>query len=803
MLRNFLKIAWRNIIRHKKHAAINIAGLALGITCCLFIFLWVEDEKGMDNFHANGPNLFTVYQTTEANGQVSAYYNSPLMYDTAHKPTFLMENIKDAVPEIEDVSFYAPGYELPWGHPETFRAGEKLLKMEGSRAGKDFFEMFSYPLITGTPATALKDMKGIAISRKMAEIFFGSPGKAMGQTMRYENKFDVTVTAVFENVTAKSSLKFDFLLNWDAQKNILEWASNGFQTYVQLAPGANVALAEANINRFLKAQLPKTNGITVNYGLQPYSDQYLHSVFVNGKPAAGRIEYVRIFSGVALFILIIACINFMNLSTARSVKRAKEVGLRKVVGSGRLSLIIQFIGESLLFTLAAMLVSILLMYLLLPAFNSFTNKQIAAPVIQPAFWMYFLALLFITGIVAGSYPALYLSALKPVRVLKGVVSFSRGATWFRKGLTVFQFVLSIFLIIATIVIIRQTNFVENTQLGYNRDNLVYIQVEGELSNGNKYQLFKNQLQQMPGIAMVDRSTEAPHSMGFTVYDDVRWDGKDKNASVGFKPSSVGFDFIKLMNLRMADGRDFSRLNATDSSDAYIINEEAAKEMGIKNPVGKWISAWDKKGHIIGIVKDYHINSLREPIHPLILDVKEDIYFGVVIVRTKPGQTKQALASMAKVYKTLNPNYPFTWQFVDEEYKKLYNNEQMVAKLTVVFAVLAILISCLGLLGLVMFAAEQRLKEIGVRKVLGASLSQVAGLFSKDFLQLICLAFLVASPLAWFAMHNWLQGFAYRVAISWWVFGLALSISILIALLTISYQSVKAAMANPVKSLRTE
>lgn len=803
MLKNFIKIAWRNIIRHKKHAAINIAGLALGITCCLFIFLWVEDEKGVDNFHANGKSLFTVYQTAVGDGKTNGSYNSPMYFDSVGKSHFYMEDMEDAIPEVKHVAFYATGYELPWGHPETFRVGEKLVKMEGSRASSDFFSMFSYPLLKGTPETALKDLKGIAISRKMAEIFFGSPDKAMGQSMRYENKLDFMVTAIFEDVPAKSSLHFDFLLNWDAQKNLLEWASGGFRTYLQLADGVNVAQTEAKINRYLQARVPKQNGLIVTTGLQLYGDQYLHNVFVNGKPAAGRIEYVKIFSGVALFILIIACINFMNLSTARSVKRAKEVGLRKVVGSGRASLIVQFIGESLLFTFAAMVMSVILLYVLLPAFNNFTDKHIAVPVTQPSFWLYFAGLLFITGLVAGSYPALYLSSLKPVRVLKGVISFSTGATWFRKGLTVFQFVLSIFLIIATIVIIRQTSFIQNTHLGYDRENLVYIRVEGELSQANKYVLFKQQLSTMPGIAGVDRSSEAPHSMGFIVYDAIKWEGKVENASVGFKPTSVGFDFIKLMNLQVADGRGFSRLNPTDSTDAFMVNEEAVKQTGMRNPIGKWISAWGKKGHIIGILKDFHTNSLREPILPILVDVKENLNFGVIIVRTQPGKTKEALASMAQLYKTINPNYPFAYQFVDEEYKKLYSNEQMVSRLTIVFAVLAILISCLGLLGLVMFAAEQRLKEIGVRKVLGASLSQIVALFSKDFLQLIAIAFLIASPLAWYAMYNWLQGFAYRVNIAWWVFALAGVLAMVIALLTVSYQSIKAAMTNLVKSLRME
>ena len=409
----------------------------------------------------------------------------------------------------------------------------------------------------------------------------------------------------------------------------------------------------------------------------------------------------------------------------------------------------------------------------------------------------------LTGLVAGSYPALYLSSLKPVRILKGVTKFTQRSILFRKGLTVFQFMLSIVLLVATIVITRQTNYVQNTDLGYDRENLIYSRIEGELSHQNKYLLFKNQLSQMPGINIVDRSSEAPHAMDFVVTDAVNWEGKDKNAIVGFKPASVGFDFVKLMNVKITEGRDFSKKISTDSIDAFLVNEEAVKEMGMKNPIGKWVSAWQKKGHIIGILKDYHTHSLREPIKPVILDVKEYEYFGVIIVRTIPGKTKEALASLAKVYKDINPNYPFSYQFVDEEYKNLYSNELIIAKLSILFASLAILISCLGLLGLVMFSAEQRTKEIGIRKVLGASMGSIIGLFSKDFLKLIFIAFLIAAPLAWYAMNHWLLDFAYKIDLSWWIFALAAAISILITLLTVSQQAIKVAIANPVKSLRAE
>ena len=802
MFRNFLKTAWRNIIRHKGNTAINVIGLALGMTCCLFIFLWVRDEKKIDNFHANGENIFTAYQTVRANGKTDGTYQTPVKVVDGHN-YMLLEGAKEAIPEIKAEAFYATGYELPWGHLETIQVGEKKLKLEGSRAGKDFFKIFSYPLLQGNAESALKNMNGIAISHNMANIYFGSPENAMGKSVRYENRLNFIVTAVFENLTHESSLHFDFLLNWEAQKQLLEWSSPETRAYILLAKNADAGAVEKKLNQFLAARIDNHPEFEAKTGLQRFGDQYLHNIFINGKPLAGRIEYVRIFTGVAIFILIIACINFMNLATARSVKRAKEVGLRKVVGSSRTALIGQFFCESVSFSFLAMLLAIFLFYLLLPAFNHFTGKAIGHPDIHPQFWISLTGLMLITGIMAGIYPALYLSSLQPIRVLKGVAGFTKGSIFFRRGLTVFQFVLSIVLIIATIVIYRQTSYTQHMHLGYNRENLIYIRIEGELSSVNNYLLFKQKASKMPGLAMVDRSSEVPHAMDFMVYDAVKWQGKEQNASVGFKPASVGFDFLKIMDLKVKEGRGFDATYPTDSVDAFMVNEEAVREMGLKDPIGKWISAWNKKGHIIGVLKDFHTQSLHEPIKPVLFDIKEYEYFGVIIARTKPGMTREALASLAKLYQEINPNFAFAYQFADEEYTKLYNSEILISKLSILFSVLAILISCMGLLGLVMFSAEQRKKEIGMRKVMGASVSQIITLFSTDFMKLIIIAFFIAGPLAWFAMNNWLQDFAYKLPLSWWIFAMAGFIAILIALFTISIQAFRAAGTNPVVSLRAE
>jgi len=812
LYKHFLLVAVRNIGRHKAFSSINIAGLALGMTCCLFILLWVHDELAVDNFHPANDRLFAVYQTVRTGDNVWGGYTTPIRYKDSVGRYTPLDDIQQAVPEIEHRVFYATGYELPWGHPETFEYGDKLYKLEGSRASADFFSTFNYPLLAGDARTALADVSSIAISHKMALMFFDSPAAAIGKTLRYENQLDFTVTAVFEDVSANSSLHFEFLINWQSALRRLEWSSNELLTVIQLAPGANKQDVEMRINRYVHTQLDKNEASQITLGLQPFHDRYRMAIFENGSPSAGRIEYVRIFAGVAVFVLLIACINFMNLSTARSVKRAKEVGMRKVVGSSRGVLIGQFFGESVVLSFIALFLSIILVAVLLPVFNVFTDKNITLPLTDPKAWSVLIGIALVTGLVAGSYPALFLSSLRPARILKGMLQFSAGALWFRRGLAVFQFVISIVLLIVTIVITRQTDYVRNAHLGYDRENLIYIRVEGELAKAQGYATFKAEAEKMPGIALVDRSSEAPHAMSFIVDQDdgqaetaddndaIKWEGKNPNASVGFNPVSVGYDFIKIMNLKIAEGRDFSRDYVSDSS-AFLLNEEAVRQMGIKDPIGKWVSAWAKKGHVIGILKDYHTHSFHEPIRPLIVDVKEYESFGVIIARTEPGKTKEALASLEQTYKAINPHFPFAYQFLDQEYDKLYRIETVVSRLSNAFAIVAILISCLGLLGLVMFSAEQRAKEFGIRKVLGATVANIITLLSSDFLRLVLISFCIAMPLAGYAMYRWLQGFAFRISLSWWMFVAAGGIALLVALLTVCVQAIQSAVANPVRALR--
>jgi putative ABC transport system permease protein len=790
MLKNYLLVALRNLKRNKVFSFINIAGLALGMACSLLIILWVQDERNMDSFHANTSRLYNIYERQYYDGRIEAGYYTPGM---------LAQEMKKKIPGIDAAVDYTA-----YSDKLTFQVGDKIIKEEGSYASEDFFSMFSFSLLQGKPATALNDPSAFAISRKMANHFFGSPEAAMGKTIRCENKKDFKVTAVFEDVPQNSTFKFDFVANWfyflDQNSWAKEWGNNGPATAILLRPDANPANISARSRKFLDDyNKEQDKSFHVELGMQRFDELYLHSNFKNGEISGGRIEYVNLFSIIAIFIMLIACINFMNLTTARSVKRAKEIGIRKVIGAVRTVLMRQFIGEAVLLAFFATVIALLLAALMLPGFNSLTGKQIVFPFSNIFFWIELLALTIVTGIISGSYPALFLSSFNPVTVLKGALKFSSGAALFRKGLVVFQFVLSIVLIIGTIIVSKQVHYIQNKDLGYNRENLIYIPIEGDLRD--KYTLFKEQALSMPGIQTVTRMTESPTNLGSNT-GGVDWDGKDPNSRPSFTQASVGYDFVKTLNIQIALGRDFSKDFGTDSV-GYLINESAMRKIGYKDPIGKRLTFWQKKGMIIGVVKDFHFNSLRLPIEPLILRLNDKEQWGTALVKTGKGKTKEALASLSQLCKNLNAKFPFTYQFSDEEFKKLYKSEQVIDKLSNYFAFLAIFISCLGLLGLAMFTAEQRTKEMGIRKVLGASVSGLFALLSKEFLQLVIIALVIASPLAWWIMNNWLQDYNYRTDISWWVFAAAGILAILIALATVSFQAIKAALVNPVKSLRTE
>ncbi|UHG92172.1 ABC transporter permease [Spirosoma oryzicola] len=789
MLRNYLKIAWRNIIRNKAFSAINILGLALGMACSLLIFLWIQDELRVDNYHANGPQLYNVMEHQFYDGKIVTH---------GATPGLLADELKKQFPEVQ----YAAGI-TGWDARLTFTVGDKVNKESGRWVGEDWFKMFSIPLLAGTPQTALAEPNNLAISRKVAETYYGSAQAALGKSMRIDNEKDYRVSAVFDDMPEQSTDKYDFLLNWQdcLSRNswMKEWDSNGPRTRVMLRPDANVASLQTKLKPFMKKYNtglgPKFN---IELFLQPYGDAYLYSSFENGQQSGGRIEYVRLFGIVAVFLLLIACINFMNLATARSARRAREVGVRKVVGAMRSLLVGQFVGEALLLTVLALVIALAAVCLILPGFNTLTGKHISPQPTQASFWLILLGMTLITGVVAGSYPALFLSSLNPVRVLKGSLKFGSGARLFRQGLVVFQFVLSMLLIVGTMVVYRQVNYVQTKNLGYDRENLILLSSDGEV--GAKYETFKSEVLQLPGVQTVSFMDESPTGLGNNT-GGVEWPGKDPNVDILFTHVGVGYDFLKALKIKV-EGRDFSKEFGTDSSN-YLINKAALQRIGYKNPIGQPLTMWGKPGKIVGVVDDFHFQSLHESIQPLIVRLTPNAVGKSIIIRTQPGQTKQALATLETFCKTFNPKVPFAYKFVDEEYQKLYKSETVVGSLTNYFAFLAIFISCLGLFGLSAFTAEQRTKEIGVRKALGASVRSIVGLLSQDFLKLVVLAIVIASPLAWYAMSQWLEGYAYKTELSWWMFALAGSIAIVIAFATVSFQSIKAALMNPIRSLRSE
>lgn len=790
MLKNYLKIAVRNMMRYKAFSTLNILGLALGMACSILILLWVQDERSVDSIQDK--NLYILYERQFIDNKTEGGY---------YTPGILANEMKRNIPEIEYASNVSN-----IGYPDrlTFQTGDKIIKFDGVYADSDYFKMMNYPLLKGNKATTLNSPVSLCISEKMAKAFFGNADAAIGKTLRYENRKDLTVSGVFADLPVNVTDKFDFIINWatylEDNSWAKEWGNNGPNSLIYLHKDANAKAVDLKIRKFLDNYNKEQSAtFRIELHMQPFRDLYLNSNFKDGYITGGRIQYVKLFSIVAVFILLIACINFMNLTTARSAKRAKEIGVRKVAGAIKPVLMRQFLSEAIITTAISVVLSLILVAVLLPYFNQLTEKKIEFPFTNAYFWISIIALTFITGLASGIYPAVFLSSFKPITVLKGTLKFSNKSTFLRKGLVVFQFALSIILITGTIIVSQQINFIQNMNLGYDRENLVYIPVEGELRK--QYQVFKQEALGSGVIKSVTRIGENPTNIGSST-GGVNWEGKDPNSSVNFTNTFEGYDFVKTLNLQLIAGRDISKDFASDST-GYLVNESALKIIGYKDPIGKPLTFWQKKGTIVGVLKDFHFSSLHDPINPLIIRNGENYTWGSILVRTEAGKTKQALASLEKICKDLNPKFPFTYSFSDEEYQKLYKSETIVGKLSGYFAFLGIFISCLGLLGLAMFTAEQRTKEIGIRKVLGASIPSLFTLLSKDFIVLVIVAMAIATPLAWWAMHNWLQDFAYKIPIQAWVFALAGTLAILIALITVSFQAIKVALANPVKSLRTE
>ncbi len=662
----------------------------------------------------------------------------------------------------------------------------------------------------------MTNISGILLSDVTALKLFNTTN-VVGKTVKWSLKDAVadfsnvyTITGIFKAPPTNATNQFDVLFPFDLYANkmaggmgdITFWGSNMVSTYLLLKPKTNIAAFNNKIKNYTKAKvgtLYAGKGLEQYEGelfMQKYSDRYLYNNFENGIQSGGRIDYVKLFSAIAIFILIIACINFMNLSTAKASRRMKEVGIKKVVGASRSSLIFQYISESTMTALLSLMLSLLIVILLLPAFKEITGKQIVLQ-FNTNFILSAIAITITTGLIAGSYPAFYLSGFKPVSILKGKLKTSAGESWIRKGLVVFQFSVSVILIVAVLIVYQQMKLIQTTNLGYNKDNVIRFTNDGNLPQN--LSSFITELKNIPGV--VNASDLTGDLMGHYSHEGggIGWQGKDPNLHIEYYGNAADVGFFETMNLQMAEGRTFSKEFADSSS--VIFNQSAIAAMGLRNPVGKTVSLWGEKKQIIGVVKDYHYQSLYTKIGPAFFTFSNNN--PTTVVKIKAGTQQQTIAAIKALYKRYNDGLDFAYSFLDDDYNKLYASEERVAALSKYFAGIAIIISCLGLFGLAAFTAQKRQKEIGIRKVIGASVSNVVAMLSKDFLVLVCMALLIATPVAWWITNKWLQSFAYRIHISPLIFVITAAVVVLITLLTISFQSIKAAIANPVKSLRTE
>ncbi|MES2849629.1 MAG: ABC transporter permease [Bacteroidota bacterium] len=802
MFKNNLKIAWRNLVKDRQFTFLNLLGLSTGLACVLLIYLWVHDELGMDKFHQNDSRLFQVMQ------------NIPLgdagVETSDHTPDLLAKSLKEEIPAIEDAATIKfPDRD---GNPEgIISLGQPgvTIKAKEIFATPNFFNVFSFHLLEGDKDKVLAASSNVLLSDKLAMKLFNSTKEIIGKTVTWDRgngqssyaNGTYTVSGIFEAPPANSSMQFDLLFAHDlyAEKNAkyINWNSSNPSTYLLFKKGAGIQPLNDQLRNFIKSKL--TGDV---YGqkwagalfLQRYSDTYLHNHYENGIIAGGRIENVKLFSIIAVFILVIACINFMNLATARTSRRLKEVGIKKVVGASRSMLVFQFIGESILMVFLSLAGSMLLVWFLLPAFQEITGKNIVlhfnADIILSV-----LGITLVTGFLAGSYPALYLSRFKPVMILKGKLNRSASESFLRRGLVVFQFTISIILIVSVLVVYEQMQLIQTKNLGYNKDNIIHFANEGKLETA--LQPFLSEVKNLPGI-MNASDMEGDMFGNNGGGSGVDWPGK--TADIEFNGLNVDYDFMETMGLQMKEGRMFSRKYGTDSS-GVIFNETAISAMRLKDPVGKKVQLWGNEVQIIGVVKDFHAESVYKKIAPFFLRFSTNN--PNIIAKIKAGKEQETLAQLEKLYKAYNPGLPFQYTFMDNDYQALYSSEKRVAVLSKYFAGIAILISCLGLFGLAAFTAQKRQKEIGVRKVVGATVSNITLLLSKDFLKLVFIAVLIAFPVAWWVTNHWLQSFAYRIHISAGIFLTAGASVVLVTLLTISFQTLKAAIANPVKSLRTE
>lgn len=791
MIKNFFKVAYRNMLRKKGFSAINITGLAVGMAAALLILLWILDELSYDKFHVKKDRIYEVWNRVTLDGKISCWNTVSALTARA---------IEKELPEVERA------VRVSSNNKTLLSYEDKRIIKSGYIVDTGFLQMFSFPMLKGNVSTALNEQHSVVITEKMAKSLFGNK-EAMGKIVKIE-KENFIVTGIVKDIPANTRFDFDYLLPWSYLKyregTDFGWSDNSTSTYVLLKPNTSYAIVEPKIKVLKQHYSDEAKSTKWELFLYPLERWRLYSSFTNGvEDNGGRSTFVKLFGIIAGFILLIACINFMNLSTAQSEKRAKEVMIRKVVGAKKTSLISQFIGESVFIAFLAGVTALFIVQICLPGYNQLTGKNLFLDFGNIYTWIAFLGFTFFTGLLAGSYPAFFLSSFQPIKVLKRTLKKTDALVTPRKVLVVLQFTFAIILIICTIIVKQQIDYALNRQTGYNKDNLVYHFMTGDIPKN--YALIKNELL-ASGIAQSITKTNSPLTERWSNGWGQNWEGKQQDDRTSFDRYLADEGLGATAGLQFLQGRDFDLKRFPSDSTGLIINESSLKVMKFKDPIGKVVGDLNINWHIVGVIKDFILTSPYEPTRPILICGAKSSFLSFNVMQIKLNGNNPIAENLKKseaIFKKYNPAYPFEYKFVDEAYAKKFDNEKRQATLAALFAGLSIFISCLGLFGLATYMAENRVKEIGVRKVLGASVSGIAALLSKDFVKLVIISFVIAAPISYWCMNKWLQDYQYRVTIQWWVFVVACFLSVTIAIATVSYQAIKAALANPIKSLRTE
>jgi ABC-type antimicrobial peptide transport system permease subunit len=793
MLTNYLKIAFRGFAKNKLTFFINLFGLSLGLWAAILIGLWIKSEfqvgKGL-------PEMDQVYQVMEHQS-----YGAEI-FTTSSTPGILAEAMKESLSEVERAATYS------WTEQNLFVSGENKIKLQGFYAGEDYLHIMQFPFQYGAKEKALTDKSHIVLTESAAIKLFGK-ADAIGESVELvsnEGRELYIVQGVLADLGGNVNSKFEYIIPFkvmfDKPYNewLKYWGNNGPSTIVKLQKGTDSEAFSASIKDFiLKKKQADNQGSNVALFVFPKSELYLHGSWKDGNLQEGRIKTVKLFAMIGFFILIIACINFMNLSTSKSQKRAKEVGVRKVSGADKASLIYQFLSESVLITLCSGFLALIFVQSTLPIFNNLTGKQLEIPYADGFFWLQFVGVLAFTGLIAGSYPAFYLSGTKVVSVFKNHLKGSKNVVMARKGLVLFQFILATGMIVSTVVIFKQINYALSQNLGYEKDQLLSVNLEGDLFE--KYEIFKARLESNPEIESVSRVSHSMLGRNSNT-GDVNWEGKDPDFTALFERFPVDYDFLETMGMKLIEGEDFSREKGSDSTQSVIINRRALELITQNNSELRTLSIGGESRQIIGVVEDFHFQSFHESMQPAFMLLDPSFSFNSY-VRVKPGQMQSTLGFIQSVAEELNPLFPFSYQFMDENYARLYQDDVRLRDLAKYFSILTILISCLGLMGLSAHVAEQKTKEIGIRKVLGASTFSILKVINKEFIAIVAISIMIGSGLAFWLMQDWLQGYAYRIEFEWWFIPLAAAVILGIALLTVITQSLKAARSNPVNAIKAE